>query len=62
MEILWTQRRRGRILDIPANSKCLKNATIFLKPMLDSELEKNVIIEKLKGIPRVLTSSQLLVN
>ncbi|WZZ11401.1 hypothetical protein YC2023_097322 [Brassica napus] len=47
---------------ILANSKCLKTATISLKPMLDPELEQDAIIGKLKDIPRVSTSSQLLVN
>ncbi|KAL0754624.1 hypothetical protein Bca101_092292 [Brassica carinata] len=47
---------------ILANSKCLKTATISLKPMLDPELEQDAIIGKLKDTPRVSTSSQLLVN
>ncbi|CDY32172.1 BnaCnng06810D [Brassica napus] len=47
---------------ILANSNCLKTATISLKPMLDPELEQDAIIGKLKDIPRVSTSSQLLVN
>ncbi|KAF8108000.1 hypothetical protein N665_0115s0015 [Sinapis alba] len=46
---------------ILANSKCLKTTTIYLRPMLDPE-EQDFIIEKLKDIPRVSTSSQLLFN
>ncbi|CDY31097.1 BnaA08g26470D [Brassica napus] len=47
---------------ILANSKCLKTVTISLNPILDPELEEDFIIGKLKDIPRVSTSSQLLVN
>ncbi|XP_056848222.1 putative FBD-associated F-box protein At1g05080 [Raphanus sativus] len=46
---------------ILANSKCLKTATISLKSMYP-ELEQDFIIGKLKDIPRVSTTSRLLVN
>lgn len=44
---------------ILANSKCLKTATFSLTCML-SFGEQNPIIDKLKNIPRVSTTSQLL--
>ncbi|ESQ53918.1 hypothetical protein EUTSA_v10027331mg [Eutrema salsugineum] len=44
---------------ILANSKCLKTVTVSVKPSFDLE-RKELIIKKLRDIPRVSTTSQLL--
>ncbi|KAJ4883135.1 putative FBD-associated F-box protein [Raphanus sativus] len=55
------EEEEGFLTYILSNSKCLKTTTISLRPMLAPE-EQDFIIEKLKDIPRVSTSSHLFVQ
>ncbi|CAH2077237.1 unnamed protein product, partial [Thlaspi arvense] len=47
---------------ILATSKCLKTATLSLRPSWFDREEQELIMEELKGIPRVSTTSQLLIQ